>query len=93
MIPISICLSDIPKDKLKKANNGKIYVNLVVAEKKEPDQYENTHTVFVSRSKEEREANTPIVYVGSGKVLKAAPVTPQNIEEMPPVENPDDLPF
>ena len=94
MITISICLSDIPKEKMKKANNGKVYVNLVVAPRKEADQYENTHTVFVNRTKEEREANATITYVGNGKEVKPAPVTSSDIEQMPPVdpEN-DDLPF
>lgn len=67
LISISICLSDIPKDKIKLAANGKKYINLAVAQRKEVSQYGETHTVFVSQDKEEREAKAEVVYVGGGK--------------------------
>ena len=45
---------DTCKSKVEK--NGKHYINLVVDTKKETDQYGNTHTVYVSQSKEQRAA-------------------------------------
>lgn len=95
-ISISVCLSDIPKDRIKAADNGKKYINLAVTRMKEPDKYEQTHTVFVSQSKEEREAKENKIYVGKGKEINFTPsgATVQSVESMPEM-NPeeDDLPF
>jgi hypothetical protein len=67
MIVTSICLSDIPEDKITTSSNGKKYVNIVVDQRKEKDQYDNTHTVYMSQSKDERQAKVPKKYVGNGK--------------------------
>ena len=100
MINLSICLSDIPKDKMKKAENGKIYVNLSAIPLKEEtvkaDEYGNTHAVCVSRTKEEREAKTPAIWVGRGKELVFVPQAPQNaeaVDALPPISPDEDLPF
>ena len=95
-ISISICLSDIPKDRIKAANNGKKYINLAVTRMKEPDKYEQTHTVFVSQSKEEREVKENKIYVGKGKEINFMPsgATVQSVESMPEMNlEEDDLPF
>jgi hypothetical protein len=47
IVNISVCLTDIPKDKIKKADNGKSYVNLVVVAKKEVDKYGKSHYVAI----------------------------------------------
>ena len=68
MINISICLTDLPKEKITTSEkNGKKYINLVVDALKEKDQYGKTHTIYLSQSKEEREAKEKKVYVGSGR--------------------------
>ena len=53
-ISISICLSDIPKDRIKAADNGKKYINLAVTRMKEPDKYEHTRYLFRSPRKNGR---------------------------------------
>lgn len=68
IINISICLTDIPKEKIQTAKNGKKYLNLVVSEKKEIDQYGKTHTVYLQQSKEEREAKADKQYLGNGEI-------------------------
>lgn len=68
MITISICLSDIPEEKITKAKNGKNYINLVMFENRETDKFGNTHNIQISKTQEEREARVPTVYVGNGKV-------------------------
>ena len=95
LITISISLLDIPKEKIKQHENGKKYVNLCVASRKEPGQYGETHTVYVSQTKEEREAKVQTIYVGSGKEYfpQSQPVTAESVESMPPADNFDDLPF
>lgn len=95
LINLSICVSDIPKEQIKIAKNGKKYMNITVAERREIDQYDNTHTVFMSQTKEDREAKIDRTYIGSGKAINFAPVavTPESVERMPPVSEIDDLPF
>lgn len=36
---VSICLSDLPKEHITEAKNGKKYINLNINKKKEADQY------------------------------------------------------
>jgi hypothetical protein len=95
MIIIDICLSDIPEWARKKANNGKVYAKFAVVERKEIDKFENTHTVYMNPTKEQREAKEAKCYVGNGKQLvfgsAAAPAPKQ--EEAPRMEMENDLPF
>lgn len=94
LISVSICLSDIPKDKIKQAENGKKYTNVIVANRKEVSQYGETHTVFMSQDKEEREAKVDKIYIGGGKefVSQTSAVTSEDIDNMPPAKE-DDLPW
>jgi hypothetical protein len=55
-LTLSICLSDIPRDRIKLAENGKMYCNLVCAKRKEVGQYGDTHYIAMSQTKEDREA-------------------------------------
>jgi hypothetical protein len=93
LINISICLTDTPKDKIKEAANGKKYINLCLADRRETGKYGETHTLFVSQSKDERGLNAPPVYVGSGKEYVQQAVTAESIESMQPAQTMDDLPF
>lgn len=95
IINVSVCLSDLPKDKIKLADNGKKYISLTVRDLQNPDAYGNTHTLFVSQTKEEREAKANRTYVGRGKevVFRAATPTIEDVESLPAAENLDDLPF
>ncbi len=86
MIVIDLCLSDLPREKIKQASNGKKYINLILSERKEVGKYGETHTLIVSKTKEERQA--PNVYVGSGKEFKLP--SAQKVEDM---QVADDLPF
>jgi hypothetical protein len=93
MIVIDICLSDIPAEARKKSEkNGKVYAKFVVDERKSPDNYGNTHTVYVNQTKEEREAKKDKQYVGSGKefVFDGKPSKTANVVQLP---DSDDLPF
>lgn len=94
-ISCGICLSDIPKDKIKRAENGKCYLNIQVAQRREVDHYGNTHTIYISQTKEEREAKENKTYIGQGKAYNPQPAAPsvESIEQMPPADNWDDLPY
>ena len=85
MITVSICLTDLPKDKIAEAKNGKKYINIVVDKRKDVGNYGETHTVYLSQSKEEREAKENRVYVGSGKEY--------TFEKRETEESSDGLPF
>jgi hypothetical protein len=93
LINISLCLTDLPKDKMKVGKNGKKYINLCVSELREEGKFGDTHTVFVSQTKEERGANVPVTFVGSGKAFAPQVVNAQAVENMPVAGNTDDLPF
>lgn len=94
MVNISINLSKIPKDKIIDGKKGK-YLNITVDQLKEPDTYGNTHTVYITPTKEERTAKAAKVYLGSGKefVFNNPPQQPANQNNTPSPENVDDLPF
>lgn len=88
---VSICLSDIPKENITKANNGKSYINLVVETRRQADKYGNTLTVYVSQTKEERTRRENKTYVGSGKEYFNQYSHPQN--QSTQIDSGDDLGF
>lgn len=95
-ITASICVSKIPREAIKVAENGQKYLSIVIAEGKEPDAYGNTHYITLSQTKEQREAKEKKVYIGNGKAYQpktSAPVSAEDIAAMPSVTEADDLPF
>lgn len=100
----SICLTDIPKDKIwKSEKTGKQYLNINVWINDDADKFGNNGSIQVNQTKEEREAKDTKVYVGNLKfveakqqtaaanvpVKKSAPAAP--VEDAVIVD--DDLPF
>lgn len=95
-ITASICVSKIPREAIKVAENGQKYLSIVIAESKEPDAYGNTHYITISQTKEQRDAKEKKVYIGNGKAYQpkaSAPVSAEDIAAMPSVTEADDLPF
>lgn len=101
---LSLCLSDIPKEKMTKGKNGKIYIDLCVAVRKEPDQWNRDLKVWVKQKQAEREAHEEKKYVGSGKTIIFAsetapkPVSDDDLKNLPFIPDTeehakDDLPF
>ena len=98
MIAISICISDIPAEARHKSDkNGKVYANFCIDERKEPDPYGNTHSVWISQTKEERQAKAEKKYVGSGKEYKfnSSNISNQQSSGLDnfPTQTDGDLPF
>jgi hypothetical protein len=91
MLILNICLSDIPAESRSKGKDGKIYANFVVTELREKDKFDNTHTVYMSQTKEQREANPAKVYVGRGKEVVFTGNAPAQQSEQP--KEKDGLPF
>jgi hypothetical protein len=63
LINASICLTDLKAEKLKKATNGKVYLNFVVNTRKEKDQFGNDLNMSYAKTKEEKEAKVETVYI------------------------------
>lgn len=95
LINLSICLTDIPKNRIKLANNGKKYLAITVQDLREADEYGNTHSLFVTQTKEEREAKEKRTYIGRGKavVFENARPSAEQVAEMPISDDTNDLPF
>jgi hypothetical protein len=93
---LDICLSDIPKDRIKEGRNGKKYLDIVVTEMRQPDNYGNDLTVYVQQTKEERQDKAPKIYIGKGKTYSFDKEQPQPLpNEGDNTTSPehDDLPF
>lgn len=95
MILLNLCLTDLPKENIIKGKNGKLYINIVVDERKEVGKFGDTHTVTLSQSKEERDAKQDKVYVGSGKeIIFENRDKPQHTPTIStPDSDPEEMPF
>jgi hypothetical protein len=69
IISCSIELSKVPKNYFKKIDDGRVYLNFDVVDKKEADQYGYTHSISLTQSKEDRRNNLPKTYIGNGKQI------------------------
>jgi len=63
----SICLTDIPKDKISLGKNGKKYLNITLWVNDTPDLYGNIGSVQVSQTKEQRDGQEKKQYIGNFK--------------------------
>ena len=68
LINFSIDVAKLPKDNFVKGKNGKVFLNLTMAVNDE-SKYGNNTAVYVSQSKEEREAKKNRTYLGNGSVV------------------------
>lgn len=105
LINVSICLTDIPKERITLGKNKKKYLNICIGDRREVDKYGNDKTVYISQSKEEREAQIDKIYLGGGKTFdnfQSKPAAPrEDLKYQDPVarnnypepEITDDLPF
>lgn len=89
---MSICVSDIPKERILKHENGKMYINVSTWDYDEPDQYDNDFSVSMSPTKQEiekRKAGEKIdrVFIGNGRIWEQKTMQPISQAEV------DDLPF
>jgi len=68
IINISIDVKMIDKEKIRVNANGSHYYSMTVMERKDKDEYGNTHYVIESQTKDERAAKAPKNYLkSSGK--------------------------
>ena len=86
------------KNAFKKAENGRHYLNFTIVPLKEVDKFGNTHTVYVSQSKAQREAKEEKIYIGKCKEILFndsynPPLTVSTVDDAVVVETENDLPF
>lgn len=89
---LSICVSDIPKDRIFKHENGKMYLSVSTYDYDAPDKFDNDFSISISPSKEEterRKAGEKVdrIFIGSGRIWPDKQM--KEITE----EDKDDLPF
>lgn len=83
----------VPRDKYFKGANG-TYLDFVVAERREPDQYGNTHYIYIWDK-----ATNSKIFIGGGKVKEfnnegaVLPPGTTGIEDADVVSDSDPLPF
>lgn len=70
---MSICLTDIPKERILKHENGKLYLNLQTWDNDEPDQYDNDFSLSIPLTKDEIEKKKngeeiKRIYLGNGRI-------------------------
>lgn len=91
---LSICISDVPKDRYQKHTNGKLYLSVKTYDFDEEDKFGNHFSVSLQMTKEEVEqkkagTKVPIIFVGSGKIWEDK----DNFRPATTKEVDDDLPF
>jgi hypothetical protein len=76
------------------------YLDCDLTERKEIDDYKNTHNIALQQTKEARQAKEPKVYIGNGKTLtfgssSAPSAAPQRAAQghVETDDNEDDIPF
>lgn len=97
----SICLSDIPREVMKKVTckdgSQKIFINVAIIERKEPATFgDRTYTHFISCAPKKEERKEGVNYfIGDLSEYKPQPSVPtaEQIEAAPPVSEEEDLPF
>lgn len=94
-INASICLSDIPKDKIVKHKNGKLYLNVDIRPRKEVNEYKEDCFMIVRQTKEEKAAKEKPRYLGNGRtiVFKGESVNPADLENASVISPDEVLPF
>lgn len=90
----SICLTDIPKEFITEGKNGKKYVNFAVSKRKEVSQFGETHTITVSKPKDQRKEGEGLTFIGGLKGWKGnGQQSSSHTQSTSTSSAEDDLPF
>lgn len=89
---MSICLSDIPKERIMKHKNGKMYLAVQTYDYDEPDRYNNNFSVSLPHSEEEKKRiadgeKIQRIFIGNGRTYAAEermkPIDDKDADEIP----------
>lgn len=96
----SICLSDIPRELIRTAGNGKKYLSVIVSERKAPSQRGDTHYIKCYVKKDQQLPEGTNLYIGDLRGNNSQQNTVQAKPAPVPYATPssetsivDDLPF
>ena len=89
---LSICLSDLPKERVLKHANGKMYLNLSTYDYDAPDQYDNDFSVSLPLTADEiaeKKAGKDVkrIFLGNGRIWPDTGMSATTQKDH------DDLPF
>jgi hypothetical protein len=68
---VSLCLSNIPKEAIKIASDGKAYINADLWINEAVNEKDNIGSLSISQTKEQRERKDKKTYIGNVKEFKA----------------------
>lgn len=87
---MSICLSDIPKERILSHENGKLYLSVQTYDYDEPDKYDNDFSISCSKTKDEIERSKAgekinLHFIGNGRIWedkdKTKPASTDEVEK------------
>ena len=89
---MSICLTDLPKERILKHQNGKMYLNLSTYDYDAPDKYDNDFSVslpFTAQEIQDKKDGKEVkrIFLGNGRIWPDTEMKPISDKES------DDLPF
>lgn len=92
---VSLCLSDFDKSRMRKGSNGKIYSDVIIGIRKEPDQWGRDLKVYEVPRKADRENHVAKNYVGGGRMIifvhqETAQPTEEEINAVIPFDLPNE---
>ena len=98
---LDICLSDIPKERIKTASNGKKYLKAIINPRREPDSDGYDHYIAAFVPKDERNEGEGPAFIGRAQDKNAQQARreqfygngQQRAQAAPAQEETDDLPF
>ena len=99
---LDICLSDIPKERIKTASNGKKYLKAIINPRREPDSDGYDHYIAAFVPKEDRNEGDGPAFIGRAQDKNAQQARREqfygNGQQPAPAQQPaadgdDDLPF
>jgi len=93
----SICLSDIPRQMMKKVmcKDGKerIYLNVKIVERKQPSAFGHTHFITCEPKKEERVEGVNYIFGDLKTFGEQARPSVEDVNNAPQVKDDEDLPY
>ncbi|MDR2146414.1 MAG: hypothetical protein LBE91_08155 [Tannerella sp.] len=93
-LTISICLSDLPKEKIKEfGSDRKKWIDLTCVKRRQVGKDGDTHFICVKQTKEEREAKAPVIYVGRAKEYEPSTAPEKSVQNTLVEQQNDGLPF
>ena len=92
---LDICLSDIPKERISTAANGKKYLKAMVSPRKKPDDKGYDHYIAVYVPKDQRNPDDKPIFIGKAQDKEAQQAEKEKFysKAEKPVNETEDLPF